>query len=231
MTKSALITGVSRTTGIGFHIARGLLSRGYHVTITVRSKSTSVEALTALQNSCEVHEVNLSDAASIRTFGKTFRVGHKTLDLLINNAGTLLDGEISLAQLSATMMHDTFMVNTIAPVLIFQEVLPLLQASSDPRVVNISSSAGQLGDGTLQAWAPAYSASKAALNAITQQMAAAYPNLAVNSVCPGWCSTGMGGSRAPLSPEQGADTPLWLATEVSQKISGKFFKGRTEVPW
>ena len=163
MPKSALITGVSRTSGIGFHIARGLLSRGYHVTITVRSKGTSAEALAALENSCEVHEVNLSDAASIRTFGKTFRAERKTLDVLINNAGALLDSETKLANLSATMMHDTFMVNTIAPMLIFQEVLPLLQASSDPRVINISSSAGQLGDGTLQAWAPAYSASKAAL--------------------------------------------------------------------
>ena len=80
-------------------------------------------------------------------------------------------------------------------------------------------------------WAPAYSISKTALNSVTQQLAAALPEFAVNSVCPGWVRTDMGGSGAPRSVEQGADTIVWLATEAPPSITGKFLRDRQVIEW
>jgi NAD(P)-dependent dehydrogenase (short-subunit alcohol dehydrogenase family) len=80
-------------------------------------------------------------------------------------------------------------------------------------------------------WAPGYSISKTALNGVTQQLAAALPRWAINSVCPGWVRTSMGGEGAPRSVEQGADTIVWLATEAPQKLTGKFVKDREVIEW
>src|SRR6202012_2629422 len=107
---------------------------------------------------------------------------------------------------------------------------PLLAKSQAPRVINISSGAGQLAEG-LQDWAPAYSISKTALNALTQQFAAALPRFAVNAVSPGWVRTDMGGNMAPLSVEQGADTIVWLALDAPQKVTGQFLRERREIAW
>jgi len=94
----------------------------------------------------------------------------------------------------------------------------------------VSSGAGQLhGDG--QAWAPAYSISKTALNMLTQQLSVALPDLVVNSMCPGWCRTEMGGGDAPRSPEQGADTVVWLALDAPATLRGRFVKDREVIPW
>jgi NAD(P)-dependent dehydrogenase (short-subunit alcohol dehydrogenase family) len=82
-------------------------------------------------------------------------------------------------------------------------------------------------------WAPAYSISKTALNGVTGQFAAALSesNIAVNSVCPGWVKTDMGGRDAPRSVEQGADTIVWLATEAPQTLTGRFIRDRKPIPW
>jgi NAD(P)-dependent dehydrogenase (short-subunit alcohol dehydrogenase family) len=97
-------------------------------------------------------------------------------------------------------------------------------------VINVSSGAGQL-DGEPQAWAPAYSISKTALNMLTQQLTAALPEVVVNSMCPGWCRTEMGGPDAPRSPEEGADTLCWLALEAPRSLRGAFVKDRQVIRW
>jgi len=108
--------------------------------------------------------------------------------------------------------------------------LPLLEQSDQPRIINLSSGAGQL-EGEPQPWAPAYSISKTALNMLTQQLAVALPGVVVNSMCHGWCRTAMGGEEAPLTPEEGADTLVWLALEAPDSLRGKFVKERTVIPW
>jgi NAD(P)-dependent dehydrogenase (short-subunit alcohol dehydrogenase family) len=112
-----------------------------------------------------------------------------------------------------------------------QTFLPLLRKSESGRIINVSSGAGQLSD--MGTWAPAYSISKTALNGVTGQFAAALrdSNIAVNSVCPGWVKTDMGGDEAPLSVEQGADTIVWLATEAPQSMTGLFVRDRKPIPW
>jgi NAD(P)-dependent dehydrogenase (short-subunit alcohol dehydrogenase family) len=89
---------------------------------------------------------------------------------------------------------------------------------------------GQLTDGA-DGWAPAYSISKTALNGVTVQLGSALPKFAVNSVCPGWVRTDMGGENASRSVEQGADTIVWLSTEAPQDLSSKFLRDRKEIPW
>jgi NAD(P)-dependent dehydrogenase (short-subunit alcohol dehydrogenase family) len=99
------------------------------------------------------------------------------------------------------------------------------------RVVNVSSGAGQLS--TMSSYAPAYSMSKAALNAMTIQLAAATrgTGVLVNCVSPGWVRTRMGGSKAPRSVEQGADTIVWAATLEADGPTGRFFSDRRPVEW
>jgi NAD(P)-dependent dehydrogenase (short-subunit alcohol dehydrogenase family) len=97
-------------------------------------------------------------------------------------------------------------------------------------VINVSSGSGQLTDGA-DGWAPAYSISKTALNGVTLQLAAALPKFAVNSVCPGWVRTDMGGDNANRSLEEGADTIVWLATEAPHDLTGKFLRDRKEIRW
>jgi NAD(P)-dependent dehydrogenase (short-subunit alcohol dehydrogenase family) len=107
------------------------------------------------------------------------------------------------------------------------------------RIVNLSSSLGSLTDmanptdGLGAAGFPAYRMSKSALNALTLNLAAELKgtNVLVNSACPGWTKTDMGGAEAPLAVEQGADTIVWLATLPDGGPSGGFFKGRRPRSW
>jgi NAD(P)-dependent dehydrogenase (short-subunit alcohol dehydrogenase family) len=98
------------------------------------------------------------------------------------------------------------------------------------RIVNVSSGGGQLADGA-DGWAPAYCISKTALNGVTSQLAAALPKFAVNSVCPAWVQTDMGGSNATRSVGEGASGIVWLATEAPQKETGKFWRDRKVISW
>lgn len=107
---------------------------------------------------------------------------------------------------------------------------PLLAKSKTPRVINVSSGSGQLTGGA-DGWTPGYSISKTALNGVTTQLAAALPKFAVNSVCPGWVRTEMGGRTATRSVEEGANTIVWLARDAPQKLTGKFLCDRKEIPW
>jgi NAD(P)-dependent dehydrogenase (short-subunit alcohol dehydrogenase family) len=112
---------------------------------------------------------------------------------------------------------------------LIQAFLPLLGASEAPRIVNVSSGAGQLSD--MNSGRAAYRLSKAALNALTRTLASDERWLKVNTMCPGWVRTDMGGSAAPRSVEQGADTAVWLATLPDDGPSGGFFRDRKPIPW
>jgi NAD(P)-dependent dehydrogenase (short-subunit alcohol dehydrogenase family) len=99
------------------------------------------------------------------------------------------------------------------------------------RIVNVSSGQGQLSD--MGSGTPAYRVSKTALNALTRTLAAELKGsgVLVNAMCPGWVKTDMGGSSAPRTVEQGADTALWLATLPDDGPSGGFFRDRKPIPW
>ena len=172
----------------------------------------------------------MSDAQSIAAAVPAVSQGAEHLDVLVNNAGILLQEDTAIAEVSADTVLKTFQTNALGALLVTQAFLPLLSRSRAPRIINVSSGGGQLSEG-MDTWAPAYCLSKTALNAVTSLLAAAFPNLAVNSVCPGWVRTDMGGANATLSVEEGADTIVWLATEAPGNIRGKFLQRRKEIPW
>ena len=120
-------------------------------------------------------------------------------------------------------------MNTFGPWRLCQAFVPLLQRSSQPRIVNVSSGAGQLSD--MNGGRAAYRLSKAALNALTRTLAADERGIKVNSMCPGWVRTDMGGSSATRSVEEGADTAVWLSTLPDDGPTGGFFRNREPIPW
>jgi NAD(P)-dependent dehydrogenase (short-subunit alcohol dehydrogenase family) len=226
---TVLITGSAR--GLGYEAARQLILRGARVVLTGRNAEAGRAEAAELGPLASFVPLDVTDPASLRQ--ALAEVGRQVtrLDVLINNAAVLLDGETPILELGADAFQRTLLTNTVGPLLTTQTFLPLLRKSPSPRVINVSSGAGQLADGTPSTWAPAYSASKAALNAITQQLAGALPGIAVNSMCPGWCRTEMGGSAAPRSPEQGADTMVWLALDAPHATTGKFLRDRQPISW
>ena len=224
--KIILITGATR--GIGFAAAQLLVSRGATVVIGSRDRTRADSAASKL--GCHCVQLDINDQQSIDAAAAFLKERFSHFDVLVNNSAILLDHYASLLDLKLEVLRETLETNLIGTLRMTQALIPLLQKSSDPRIINLSSGAGQL-DGEPQPWAPAYSISKTALNMLTQQLTATLPDVMVNSMCPGWCRTEMGGPDAPLTPEQGADTLVWLALDAPSSLRGKFVKERQVIPW
>jgi NAD(P)-dependent dehydrogenase (short-subunit alcohol dehydrogenase family) len=228
--KTVLITGANR--GIGFETARQLAARKCHVVIGARSEQHGQKALRELEpiGKASLLVVDVSDSKSIALAASKFQsIGQ--LDVLINNAGIYPDEGISILTVSREQMLSTFQTNTFGALEMTQAFLPYLTKSTAARVINFSSGYGQI-EG-LSANVPSYCLSKLALNGVTIMLADALKEfgIAVNSICPGWVRTDMGGATAPRSVEEGADTAVWLASEAEQTLTGKFFQDRKEIMW
>ena len=225
----ALVTGANK--GIGLEVVRQLATRRWRVFLTGRSLAAVRKAASPLGPSVVPVPLDITSRISIEAAFSVVAQAVNHLDVLVNNAGILDHDEGSVFELHPQRLRRMFETNTIGPLLVSQTFLPLLRKSESGRIINVSSGAGQLSD--MGTWAPAYSISKTALNGVTGQFAAALrdSNIAVNSVCPGWVKTDMGGHEAPLTVEQGADTIVWLATEASQSMTGLFIRDRKPIPW
>lgn len=231
--KVALVTGANK--GIGKEVARQLARQGFAVFIGSRDMHRGRE--TAKELCAEGYEtiflpLDVTDPVSIKNAVGTFSQKADHLDVLINNAAILEDHGENLTNMNAEMLERTMKTNVIGPILVSQNFLPYLKlAPNGGRIVNVSSEAGALGK--METYAPAYSISKTALNAVTKQFAAALraDNIAVNSVHPGWVQTEMGGPNALLSIEKGAETIVWLAAESPQQETGKFWRDKAETSW
>jgi NAD(P)-dependent dehydrogenase (short-subunit alcohol dehydrogenase family) len=226
--KIAVVTGANK--GIGFEVARQLANDGFRVFIGARNEKAGRAAAEKIGATAEFLAIDVSDSESIGAAAKQLakRVDH--LDVLVNNAGIIVDNDDAILRATPEQFEETMRTNALGPLLVAQAFQQLLMKSSAPRIVNVSSSGGQLHDGA-DGWSPLYCISKTALNGVTSQLAAALPKFAVNSVCPGWVRTDMGGSGAPRSVEQGASGIVWLAAEATQNLTGKFFKDRKVIPW
>ena len=170
------------------------------------------------------------DNASVTGTAGEFAKAADHLDVLVNNAGIIVDGDNGILEISDELLRKTLETNALGALRVTRAFVPLLRKSKAPRVINVSSGAGQLTGGA-DGWSPAYCISKTALNGVTSQLATALPKFAVNSVCPGWVRTDMGGQGATRSVEEGADTIVWLAADAPQKLTGKFLRDRKEIPW
>jgi NAD(P)-dependent dehydrogenase (short-subunit alcohol dehydrogenase family) len=228
--KTALITGANK--GIGFEVARELARLGRKVFLGARNAEAGKTAAAKLGKEGDVTfvEIDVSNAESIARAAEAVSRETDRLDVLVNNAGILLDEDKDALTITPEIFETTLRTNTLGPWLVAQAFVPLLKKSGDPRIVNVSSGGGQLEDGA-DGWAPGYCVSKTALNGVTSQLAAALPKFAVNSVCPGWVRTNMGGENASRSVAEGAATIVWLATDAPQDLTGKFVKDRKVIPW
>jgi len=155
------------------------------------------------------------------------------LDILVNNAAILLDEGGFPSTTSLDHVRSTLEVNLIGAWRLCEVFVPGMKARRYGRIVNVSSKAGSFEDLTSSNYAPGYSVSKAALNALTATLAYELReyNILVNAVCPGWVRTRMGGTGASKSTAEGADTPVWLATLPDNGPTGGFFRDRHRIPW
>ena len=226
----ALVTGANK--GIGFEVARQLAREGFHVFLGARDTEAGRAAEGKLREEGAVTflKIDISNAESTERAAEEFSRQADHLDVLVNNAGIMLDEDKDVLKISADAFEKTLRTNALGALLVSQAFVPFLKKSAAPRIVNVSSGGGQLADGA-DGWAPAYCISKTALNGVTSQLAAALPKFAVNSVCPGWVRTDMGGSNATRSIGEGAAGIVWLATDAPQKETGKFFRDRKVIPW
>src|SRR6266853_452762 len=226
----AVVTGANK--GIGFEVARDLARKGFHVFLGARDEKAGRAAEEKLRKDGQVTflKIDISEPENIRRAAEEFSRKSDRLDTLVNNAGVLLDDDKEALTITPEIFETTLRTNTLGPLLVSQAFVPFLKKSDAPRIVNVSSGGGQLTDGA-DGWAPAYCISKTALNGVTSQLAAALPKFAVNSVCPGWVRTDMGGANATRSIEQGADGIVWLAAVAPQNLTGKFLQDRKVIPW
>jgi NAD(P)-dependent dehydrogenase (short-subunit alcohol dehydrogenase family) len=226
----ALVTGANK--GIGFEVARELARLNFHVYLGARNPKAGRAAAEQLSTDGEVTflEIDVSKPESIRRAVEDFSRTSDRLDVLVNNAGIIVDGDEDILAVTSEMFEETLRTNTLGPLLVAQAFVPLLRKSKTPRIVNVSSGGGQLADGA-DGWAPAYCISKTALNGVTSQLVAALPGFAINAVCPGWVRTDMGGANATRSVAEGAAGIVWLAAEAPQDFTGHFVKDRKVIPW
>jgi len=228
--RTALVTGGNR--GIGLEVCRQLATLGHHVVLTARNLSKAEAAVKTLAvDGVQAEALDVTDGRSIQALAGRLEAKGTHVDVLVNNAAILLDEGQEILELRAEDLRQTFATNLFAPVAVSQAFVPGMVARRYGRVVNVSSEAGQLA--SMGTYAPAYSMSKAALNAFTRQLAAATrgTGVLVNCASPGWVRTDMGGSAAPRSVEEGADTILWLATLGAKGPTGGFFSDRKPIAW
>ena len=229
--KTALITGANK--GIGYEVARQLAAKGFHAFVGARNEKAgrkAAEDIAKPSGKATFLEIDVADSNSVTTAAREFSNIADHLDVLVNNAGIIVDGDNAILEISDDLLRKTLETNTLGALRVTRAFAPLLRKSKAPRVINVSSGGGQLTGGA-DGWAPAYCISKTALNGVTVQLEAALPKFAVNSVCPGWVRTEMGGENASRSVEEGAETIVWLASEAPQDLTGKFLRDRNEIPW
>jgi NAD(P)-dependent dehydrogenase (short-subunit alcohol dehydrogenase family) len=226
-----VVTGGNR--GIGFEICRQLAERGVQVVLTARKPAAGQAALSKLGSqklSAQFHPLEITDPASIAELRDFLEGTFGRLDVLINNAGIITDEEASGLEVKLATVRATLETNTLAPLHLAQALAPLLKRSRAGRIVNMSSGMGALSE--MEGGYAAYRISKAALNAVTGILAAELRGaVAVNSMCPGWVKTDMGGAHAERDVAQGADTAVWLALDAPQDLTGKFLRDREVIPW
>ncbi len=233
--KIALVTGANR--GIGLETCRQLSRKGLHVILTCRKAEAGKKVADELKSEgidVEFCQLDVTDPESIDACAESVDRDLGRLDVLVNNAGIMLDSSktgASIFQADPKLIRDTFETNALGPLMVAKALVPLMRKNDYGRIVNVSSGMGQLSE--MDGGYPGYRISKTALNAVTVILSRELEGtrIKVNSVCPGCLRTDMGGNNASRSPEEGADTIVWLATLPEDGPSGGFFRDRKPISW
>ncbi len=223
----AVVSGANR--GIGFAVAQALADRRFVVVLGSRDQAKGEEAAARIESDVRPRPLDVSDQQSIDDLASWVEqeLGH--VDVLVNNAGILVHDRASDAERET--VRTTLETNVVGAWMLANALVPLLRRGTSQRIVNVSSGAGSLA--SMASYAPVYSVSKAALNAVTRVLAADLRSdgILVNSVCPGWVRSDMGGAGATRSLEEGAASVLWAALLPDDGPTGGFFRDGETVPW
>src|SRR3954470_14665923 len=228
----ALVTGGNR--GIGLEACRQLAGLGVRVILGSRDAAKGAAAageLAAGGLTVEARHLDVASVQSVRECMSWIRNDVGRLDILVNNAGVMLEDADDDPLEELEIIRDTMQTNVYGPLLLSRLAIPIMKSRRYGRIVNLSSSMGALSE--MGAGYIAYRISKAGINVVTRVVAAETEGMGilVNSLDPGWVQTSMGGSRAPRTVQQGADTITWLANLPDNGPTGLFFRDRKPIPW
>jgi len=228
----ALVTGGNR--GIGLEVCRQLARLGMKVILGSRDLAKGVAAadeLIAAGQSVAARRLDVATGQSIRECMNWVRRELGRLDVLVNNAGIMVEEEDADPVEELEIIRDTMQTNVYGPLLLSRLAVPIMKSRRYGRIVNLSSAMGSLnemGPGYI-----AYRLSKAGINVVTRVVAAESEGMGilVNSVDPGWVKTAMGGRGANRTVQKGAESVVWLATQPESGPTGGFFRDRKSIPW
>jgi NAD(P)-dependent dehydrogenase (short-subunit alcohol dehydrogenase family) len=232
--KVAIVTGGNR--GIGLETAKQLAEKGLIVILTARDSAKGkslVDDFKKKKLDIHFHQLDVTKTESIAALIKFTEKEFGRLDVLVNNAGIFPDESWStpILKTSVDTIREAMETNVYGAFQLSQLAVPLMKKNEYGRIVNVSSGMGQLND--MEGGSIAYRTSKTALNVLTRVLAKelAGENILVNSVCPGWVRTDMGGANAERPVEKGAETLVWLATLPDGATSGGFFRDKKPIEW
>lgn len=231
--RNVLVTGANR--GLGLEFCRQLLARGDHVVATARRPAQAHELNRLVADHPGRLHVLPLDVADPKSEVEVARelplvLGEERLHLLVNNAGLLHSGE-RWPHVPAANFEDSFRTNAMGPFLLTQALAPFL--ADGGTVVNMSSQLGSIERATRFS-TPTYCITKAALNMVTRQLAAALSERDITVVClhPGWVQTDMGGEQAPLPPARSVEGLLRVIDGLRRADTGRFLDWQGEaMPW
>jgi len=230
--KVAIVTGANR--GIGLETCRQLNQLGIITILTSRDETKGKSALASFNEedgNLLFHQLDVADLANVAQLKSFVIENFKRCDILVNNAGVFLDRGVSIFDLPEETLQETLEVNFLGALRMCQEFLPLMRDSGYGRIVNVSSGMGSIS--SMGGGSAAYKLSKLMVNGMTRIMAAEIKDedIKINTMAPGWVRSDMGGSNAPRSLTQGADTIIWLATLPEDGPTGGFFEDHTPAIW
>jgi NAD(P)-dependent dehydrogenase (short-subunit alcohol dehydrogenase family) len=228
----AIVTGANR--GLGLETSRQLLEKGVLVALAGRDLAALDDAAGRLgvdEQGAMTVRMDVTDAASITRARRDVIERFGRVDILVNNAAVLVAEDGDVLEITSDEYRRSLDTNVFGVIEVCRAFVPDMARARYGRVVNVSSGAGQLA--AMTTYAPAYSMSKAALNAFTCLLAHTYQHegVLVNAVDPGWVRTDMGGPSAPRSVQEGADSIVWLATLRDDGPTGGFFRDRRQITW